>query len=210
MTGGFFNLAPACPASSRAPATRAKTASRYPSPRAKADQLARRHLPAQPEVKPVGLGARNSLRLEAGLCLYGNDIDTGTTPVEAALTWAIQKVRRPGGARAGGYPGAAVIAKRQLGRRRRPGKARRPGRPRACAGARRRGQARRCQRPRAWHVVTSGTLGPTVNKPVAHGVPARSTTRSSRTQVYAEVRGKRHADDASPTMPFAPHRYFRG
>ncbi len=70
-----------------------------------ADALARALL-AQPEVKPVGLGARNSLRLEAGLCLYGNDIDTTTTPVEAALTWAIQKVRRTGGARAGGFPGA--------------------------------------------------------------------------------------------------------
>ncbi|HVH02509.1 MAG TPA: glycine cleavage system aminomethyltransferase GcvT, partial [Amaricoccus sp.] len=57
-------------------------------------------------VLPVGLGARDSLRLEAGLCLYGHDIDTTTTPVEAALTWAIQKVRRPGGGRAGGYPGA--------------------------------------------------------------------------------------------------------
>lgn len=61
-------------------------------------------------VKPVGLGARDSLRLEAGLCLYGNDIDTTTTPVEAGLLWSIQKVRRPGGARAGGYPGAEVIA----------------------------------------------------------------------------------------------------
>ncbi|HEX2012103.1 MAG TPA: glycine cleavage system aminomethyltransferase GcvT, partial [Roseateles sp.] len=68
-----------------------------------------RKLLAQPEVKPIGLGARDSLRLEAGLCLYGHDIDTGTTPVEASLTWAIQKVRRAGGARAGGYPGAAVV-----------------------------------------------------------------------------------------------------
>src|SRR5687768_15340634 len=73
-----------------------------------ADALARALL-AQPEVKPVGLGARNSLRLEAGLCLYGNDIDTTTTPVEAALTWAIQKVRRTGGARAGGFPGADKV-----------------------------------------------------------------------------------------------------
>jgi aminomethyltransferase len=63
-----------------------------------------RELLAQPEVKPAGLGARDTLRLEAGLCLYGHDIDETTTPVEAGLTWAIQKVRRPGGARAGGYP----------------------------------------------------------------------------------------------------------
>ena len=69
-----------------------------------AEALARALL-AQPEVKPIGLGARNSLRLEAGLCLYGNDIDTTTTPVEAGLTWAIQKVRRSGGAREGGFPG---------------------------------------------------------------------------------------------------------
>jgi len=73
-----------------------------------ADALARALL-AQPEVKPIGLGARNSLRLEAGLCLYGNDIDTSTTPVEASLNWAIQKVRRTGGAREGGFPGATKI-----------------------------------------------------------------------------------------------------
>jgi aminomethyltransferase len=73
-----------------------------------AEALARLLL-AQPEVKPIGLGARNSLRLEAGLCLYGSDIDTSTTPVEASLNWAIQKVRRTGGARAGGFPGAEKI-----------------------------------------------------------------------------------------------------
>jgi aminomethyltransferase len=66
-----------------------------------AEALARALLD-EPEVKPAGLGARDTLRLEAGLCLYGHDIDTTTTPIEAALTWAIQKVRRPGGARAGG------------------------------------------------------------------------------------------------------------
>lgn len=66
---------------------------------------------AHEAVKPAGLGARDSLRLEAGLCLYGNDIGTTTTPIEAGLTWAIQKVRRPDGEREGGYPGAAVIAK---------------------------------------------------------------------------------------------------
>ncbi|MBP6753373.1 MAG: glycine cleavage system aminomethyltransferase GcvT, partial [Alicycliphilus sp.] len=68
-----------------------------------------RALLAQPEVKPIGLGARNSLRLEAGLCLYSNDIDSTTTPPEAALNWAIQKVRRTGGERAGGFPGAAQV-----------------------------------------------------------------------------------------------------
>ena len=64
---------------------------------------------SQGEVEPIGLGARDSLRLEAGLCLYGNDIDTGTSPVEAAIEWAVQKVRRTGGARAGGFPGADRI-----------------------------------------------------------------------------------------------------
>ena len=68
-----------------------------------------RALLAQPEVRPVGLGARNSLRLEAGLCLYGNDLDTTTTPAEAALNWAVQKVRRAGGEREGGFPGAATV-----------------------------------------------------------------------------------------------------
>src|SRR6478752_2890318 len=89
-----------------------------------ADALARLLL-AQPEVKPIGLGARNSLRLEAGLCLYGNDIDETTTPVEAQLNWAMQKVRRTGGARAGGFPGAdkvlgqldgsAAVARKRVG-----------------------------------------------------------------------------------------------
>ena len=75
---------------------------------AEAQDLAERLL-SLPDVLPVGLGARDSLRLEAGLCLYGHDIDTTTTPVEAALEWAIQPSRRPGGARAGGFPGEAVI-----------------------------------------------------------------------------------------------------
>ncbi|RAI34753.1 glycine cleavage system aminomethyltransferase GcvT, partial [Rhodoplanes roseus] len=66
-----------------------------------------------PQVAPIGLGARDSLRLEAGLCLYGSDLDTGTTPVEGALEWSIQKSRRAGGARAGGFPGADVVL-RQL------------------------------------------------------------------------------------------------
>src|SRR5690606_30407657 len=87
---------------------------------ADAEALARRLL-AEPEVAAIGLGARDSLRLEAGLCLYGHDIDQQTTPVEASLAWAISRERRPGGGRAGGYPGAAVI-ERQLaegpGRRR--------------------------------------------------------------------------------------------
>ena len=130
-------------ASPRAPATPARTASRSRSPPRKRKTLARALL-AEPEVRPAGLGARDTLRLEAGLCLYGHDIDTTTTPVEAGLTWAIQKVRRPGGERAGGYPGAA--GDRRATRRRRADQAGRPGRPRAGAGARRRAHRRRRRR----------------------------------------------------------------
>src|SRR3546814_2740238 len=93
-------------------------------------------MPAVPEVHPIGLGARDSLRREAGLCLYGADIDAATTPVEAGFQWAMQKSRRSGGERAGGFPGTAVILD-QLENgapRRRVGQARRPR-----TGARRRG-----------------------------------------------------------------------
>jgi aminomethyltransferase len=170
---------------------------------ADAEALARGLL-AEPEVAPAGLGARDTLRLEAGLCLYGHDIDTTTTPVEAGLTWAIQKVRRPGGARAGGYPGADVIA-RQL----------------AEGAARKRvglvGLERVPVREGA-HVVdeagtqvgrvTSGTVGPSVGQPIAMAyVP--SALAVAGTVVHADVRGKRQPMRVSP-MPFTPHRYFRG
>ncbi|MDR4151538.1 glycine cleavage system aminomethyltransferase GcvT, partial [Bacillus thuringiensis] len=77
-----------------------------------ADALARRLL-AEPEVQPIGLGARDSLRLEAGLCLYGHDMNSETTPIEASLLWAISKVRRADGARAAGFPGAEAIFTQQ-------------------------------------------------------------------------------------------------
>ena len=168
-----------------------------------AEALARALL-AEPEVAPAGLGARDTLRLEAGLCLYGHDIDTTTTPVDAALTWAIQKVRRAEGARAGGYPGAATID-RQL----------------AEGAARKRvgllGLERVPVREGADIVgddgtiigrVTSGTVGPSVGQPIAMGyVPA--TLAASDTIVEAEVRGKRQPMRIVP-MPFTPHRYFRG
>jgi len=168
-----------------------------------ADALARALL-AEPEVKPVGLGARDTLRLEAGLCLYGHDIDSTTTPVEAALTWAIQKVRRPGGARAGGYPGAAAI-ERQLAEsaaRKRVGLVgleRAPVREGSqivdAAGA-------------AIGRVTSGTIGPSVGQPVAMAyVPAASAAPG--TLLDADVRGKRQPMRVAP-LPFAPHHYFRG
>ena len=170
-----------------------------------AEKLARALL-AQPEVKPVGLGARNSLRLEAGLCLYGNDIDTTTTPVEASLNWAIQKVRRTGEARAGGFPGAEKVLAQladpaQLTRKRVGLKAleRVPVRDHTALqslGGELIGE------------VTSGLLGPSINQPVAMGYvsPAFATIG---TQVNAMVRGRLVLMEVT-AMPFLPANYFRG
>lgn len=167
-----------------------------------AEALARALL-AQPEVLPAGLGARDTLRLEAGLCLHGNDIDAQTTPVEAGLSWAIQKVRRAGGTRAGGYPGAAVIdAQMTAGpARRRVGLAgldRAPVRPRtAIVGA----------DGTVLGTVTSGTLAPTVNRPIAIAyLPAAHTALDH--EVWAEVRGKRLPMRVT-ALPFVAHRYVR-
>jgi aminomethyltransferase len=171
----------------------------------KAEALARALL-AQPEVKPVGLGARNSLRLEAGLCLYGNDIDTTTTPVEAALTWAIQKVRRAGGERAGGFPGAdKVLAQLQdpaAVPRKRVGLValeRIPVREHTelqDAGGQRAGE------------VTSGLLGPSIDKPVAMGY-VLAQHAAIGTRLNAIVRGKPVPMEVT-AMPFVPNRYHRG
>ena len=163
-----------------------------------------RSLLALPEVKPAGLGSRDTLRLEAGLCLYGHDIDDTKTPVEAGLTWAIQKVRRSGGARHGGYPGAAAIdAQLSAGP--------------ACKRVGLVGLERMPVREGATIVdakghklghVTSGTLAPSVDKPIAMAYLAANHALAHH-EVYAEVRGKRQPMRVS-TMPFAPHRYFRG
>jgi len=168
-----------------------------------AEALARKLL-AHAEVKPIGLGARDSLRLEAGLCLYGHDIDTTTTPVEASLTWAIQKVRRAGGARAGGYPGAAVIdqqfaegaAKKRVGLVSSERMPVREGSKIVDAAGTEIG------------VVTSGTLGPTVGKPVALAYVTTANAKAG-TEVFAIVRDKRTPMTVSPT-PFTPNNYFRG
>jgi aminomethyltransferase len=166
---------------------------------------------AQPEVKPIGLGARNSLRLEAGLCLYGHDIDTTTTPVEAGLNWAIQKVRRAGGARAGGFPGAAKIL------------AQLPQPPEAAALPvlkKRVGLIAQERIPVRDHTelqntagmrigeVTSGLLGPSIDKPVAMGY-VDAAYASLGTTINAIVRGKPVPMVVS-AMPFVPNRYFRG
>jgi aminomethyltransferase len=173
-----------------------------------------RLLLAQPEVKPIGLGARNSLRLEAGLCLYGNDIDTTTTPVEAALNWAMQKVRRTGGAREGGFPGAAKVLAQLAGtasaRPHRPrhaeAQARRPGRAGARSGARAHRAAGR-SRAMTSAIVTSGLLGPTADRR-RHGLRGHRLRRARHAR--ARHRARQAGADGSPTMPFVPTRYYRG
>ncbi|WP_018905601.1 glycine cleavage system aminomethyltransferase GcvT [Variovorax paradoxus] len=180
-----------------------------------AEALARLLL-AQPEVEPIGLGARNSLRLEAGLCLYGNDIDATTTPVEASLNWAIQKVRRTGGAREGGFPGAARVLAQLAA---------------ATAGAAGHTDHDTLKRKRVGLValeripvrdgtvlqsfegkdigfVTSGLLGPTADRPIAMGYVATAYSEPG-TRVQAIVRGKPVPMEVS-TLPFVPTRYYRG
>jgi aminomethyltransferase len=165
-----------------------------------------RALLAQAEVKPIGLGARNSLRLEAGLCLYGNDIDTTTTPIEAGLNWAIQKVRRTGGARAGGFPGATIVLGQLDGThpltRKRVGliaKERVPVREHV--------ELQSLQGVKIGE-VSSGLLGPTTNVPVAMGYVDVANTAMG-TVVNAMVRGKAVPMTVS-AMPFVPNRYYRG
>ena len=165
-----------------------------------------RALLAQVEVKPIGLGARNSLRLEAGLCLYGNDIDTTTTPIEAGLNWAIQKIRRTGGARAGGFPGADIVLGQLAGthplQRKLVGLVAQERVP-----VREHVELQNTQGIKVGE-VSSGLLGPTANVPVAMGyVDAASAVLG--TVVNAMVRGKAVPMTVS-AMPFVPHRYYRG
>jgi aminomethyltransferase len=170
-----------------------------------ADAFARALL-AQPEVKPVGLGARNSLRLEAGLCLYGQDIDAATTPVEAALTWAIQKVRRTGGAREGGFPGADRVLGELQGTV--PLQRQRVGLVALERIPVREHTELRDSTGRRVGEVTSGLLGPTVDKPVAMGYVATALAAPG-TRLDAIVRGKAVAMEVT-RMPFVPARYYRG
>ncbi len=204
MTGGDFSIA-GCDCFVTRSGYTGEDGSEISVPAAQAETLARALL-AQPEVQPIGLGARNSLRLEAGLCLYGNDIDTTTTPPEAALNWAIQKVRRTGGARAGGFPGAdkvlaqidtpATLPRKRVGL---VALERVPVR-----------EHTELQSPDGQKIgeVTSGLLGPTVNQPVAMGyvTPAFAAVG---TRVNAIVRGKAVPMEVA-SMPFTPARYYRG
>jgi aminomethyltransferase len=172
-------------------------------PAAQAESLARALL-AQPEVRVAGLGARDTLRLEAGMCLYGHDIHATSTPVEAGLSWAIQKVRRAGGARAGRYPGADVIDG-QLARGTTNKRVGLVGLERMPV---REGAVIHDAHGHKLGLVTSGTLSPTLNKPVAMAYLAANHAAPSH-EVYAEVRGKPQPMRVS-TMPFTPHRYVRG
>jgi aminomethyltransferase len=158
-----------------------------------------------PDVMPIGLGARDSLRLEAGLCLYGHDIDTTTTPVEAALEWSVQKSRRSGGARAGGFPGADVILSQfeQGAARRRVGLLP-EGRTPVREGARLFADANSADPIGA---VTSGGFGPSLNAPVAMGYLPTSHAAVGGL-VFADVRGQRLPLRVS-AMPFVPHNYKR-
>ncbi|AWM02218.1 glycine cleavage system aminomethyltransferase GcvT [Bradyrhizobium amphicarpaeae] len=173
-------------------------------PAAEAERLAKTLL-ENPDVLPIGLGARDSLRLEAGLCLYGHDIDTATTPVEAALEWSVQKSRRSGGARAGGFPGAEKIladfdqgaARRRVGLLAQGRAPVREGAPLFAndAGGEPIGQ------------VTSGGFGPSLNAPVAMGYVPTSQSALG-TNLFAEVRGQRLAVQVA-AMPFVKNTYKR-
>lgn len=159
-----------------------------------------------PEVAPIGLGARDSLRLEAGLCLYGNDIDTATTPVEASLNWAISKSRRTDGSRSGGFIGAKTILaqldktipvqRKRVGLRTQGKAPIRTGTPLVNAQGDQIG------------TVTSGGFGPSLGAPVAMGYVSTDYA-SVDTEIFAEVRGKQLPVNICK-MPFVPQRYYRG
>lgn len=164
-----------------------------------------RALLAAEGVEPIGLGARDSLRLEAGLCLYGNDIDETTSPVEAALEWAIQKVRRKGGAREGGFPGAdRILNELENGTtRRRVGilpEGRAPMRAHTLLFA-----SEDAAEPMG--EVTSGAFGPTIARPMSMGYVATGFAETG-TRIFAEVRGKRLPATIAD-MPFRPSTYKR-
>ena len=166
---------------------------------ADATEAIARKLLAQPEVKPIGLGARDSLRLEAGLCLYGHDIDTTTTPIEAGLLWSIGKERRANG----GFPGAAVIQKQIA-----------EGAPRKRVGLLPEGKAIAREGAeiaiggKTVGKVTSGGFAPTLGRAVAMGYVERNQSATG-TKVELMVRGKPVPAEIVP-MPFVKHAYYRG
>jgi aminomethyltransferase len=173
--------------------------------RAEAAEALWDNLLRDPAVIPVGLGARDSLRLEAGLCLYGADLDETTTLVEAGLEWTFPAMRRASGARAGGFPGAEITiqqlasgpARRRVGLR---PEGRAPVRGGALLFATEHDTAP------AGH-VTSGGFGPSLGAPIAMGYVATGASKPG-TRLFAEVRGKRLPVTVS-TLPFVPSRYKR-
>jgi aminomethyltransferase len=162
-----------------------------------------RALLKSPQTAIIGLGARDSLRLEAGLCLYGSDLDPTTTPVEAALEWSIQAPRKSGGSRAGGFPGAKTILDQLVN-----------GAPRRRVGLRPEGRAsirhgaqlfRDRESANEIGVVTSGGFGPSVNAPIAMGYVPASVAAAP---IYAELRGERVPVQQSK-LPFVASNYKR-
>lgn len=157
------------------------------------------------DVEAIGLGARDSLRLEAGLCLYGHDIDATTTPVEGGLTWAIQKVRRTGGDRAGGFPGAEkVLAEMDSGAARK-----RVGLLPAGRAPMREGVTLFATEDATDPIgtITSGGFGPSVGAPVAMGYVTTEYTALGTT-IFGELRGKRQPLTVTK-MPFTAAKFKR-
>ena len=168
-------------------------------PADEAEAFARRLL-ADPEVAPIGLGARDSLRLEAGLCLYGHELDETIDPIEAGLAWSIQKRRRV----EGGFPGAARV---QAALAKGPARQRVGIRPDGRAPAREGAEIVDASGA-PLGVVTSGGFGPSVGAPIAMGYVA-SAAAAPGAAVSLMVRGRPLAARISP-LPFHPHAYHRG
>lgn len=173
-------------------------------PAEQSEALARLLL-AEDEVEAIGLGARDSLRLEAGLCLYGHDIDATTTPVEGGLIWAVSKPRRRGGERAGGFPGADLVLHQVEAKDHQRKRVGLLGEGRAPV---REGAELYDAEDRKIGVVTSGGFGPSVGKPVAMGYVSIDQAAID-TQVFADVRGKRLPMTVTK-MPFVTPGYYRG
>lgn len=172
-------------------------------PAESAEMLARKLL-AFDQVEAIGLGARDSLRLEAGLCLYGHDLDTQTTPIQGSLLWSISKSRRADGEKAGGFPGADVILKEHA-----------EGAARKRVGLKIEGRAPVREGAELVNadgtqvgVVTSGGFGPSLDAPVAMGYVSAEYAALG-TSLNAMVRGKPRPVTVEK-MPFVPHRYYRG
>lgn len=173
-------------------------------PADQAERLCRLFL-EQPEIEAIGLGARDSLRLESGLCLYGHDLNQTTTPIEGSLIWAISKVRRADGERAGGFPGADKILE-QIAEKN--WETKRVGLVSSGKAPVREGTELVDADGNNIGTVTSGTLGPSAGVPVAMGYVTKEFAALD-SEVFAVVRGKQVPMTVS-RMPFVEQRYYRG